>query len=417
MATKYRIHEIILKSGERLPLLLHSDGSLPYLPTCYIMTTCRPSNSSSTIMIKLDAIKFLYEWANTCDIDIEKRFESDAMLTLIEIDSLVYSCRLRINDLIENYQFSTKKMNKKKVTAIHRVVDYTTQSKRLIYISHYLRWITDELTKKMHRKHPQYIQIQKNIVQVISWIHNRTPKRKGKTFSRVNPPKGFSLEVQKKILEVIEPDHSQNPWKNEFVQIRNQLYVIICVALGIRVGESLSIKLKDVVRTGENPSLTICRRPDDPEEDRARAPKVKTLERTLRIGPAWCPLVILYLDKYRRRLRRARKHSYLFVSRNGEKLSYASACNIFVTLRRKVEGLPQNLTQHLIRHAWNERFSEQGESLGLSLDEICESRREMMGWSIVSEMPELYNRRYTQKKAAAISLEMQRKFFERMNKI
>ena len=406
----FRIHEAILEDGERLPLLVDHAGNVPFLPSLYVMGALRPRDASSTISIKLNAIKLLYLWAAARGLDIEARFGCEEMLSLIEIDNLVYHSRFQLDQFKPSPQSSNSKVIDLKPDNI-TVVDYTTQAKRLHDITHYLNWITHELMKNIDRKNPKYEYMLTTLNRVLTAIKSRIPNRISASSSRINPPKGFSREIQQRILEVIEPPHPDNPFKNEFVKIRNQLYVTICIALGPRIGESLNIKLQDIDLSGDRPKIRIRRRPDDPEEDRSRAPRVKTLERTLPVAREWAALIHNYLNRYRKRLRKARKHHFLFVARDGEKLSYASACQIFATLKNRVDGIPTNFSQHLCRHAWNERFSEQAEMKGLTPDEIREARRNIMGWGISSRMPERYDRRFAQKKAEDLSIQMQENYF------
>lgn len=418
MSSRFQIINTILEDGERLPVLLAPDGSVPFLPAYYVMSLCRPRDSANTIIVKLTAIRILYEWANLNEVDLVDRFRSGKMLTGAERDNLVHVCRLQLNAYLVRQE---KHANRKQalITPIRNdvemIVEHATSTQRLHYIAHYLNWVGAELQKNIDRGTPEYSLFAEARERFIREIKIRAVKRIARGQSRSNPPKGFSKEVQDRIVDVLTPNHTDNPWKNEFVQLRNQLYVTMCLAFGLRVGESLCIKLQDVYLAGNRPRIEIMRRPDDPEEDRIPAPQVKTLPRPLPLNnnqeKSWAPLIHKYLNKYRKRLKNARKHNFLFVSRSGEKLSYNSAIKIFTALR-KVDGLPDNLTQHLCRHACNERFSEEAEAQQMTADDVREARRQLMGWSPASRMPELYDQRFTQRKADQISMDMQKKFFK-----
>nr|WP_287410218.1 site-specific integrase [Pseudodesulfovibrio sp.] len=420
----YTVVENIGLDGERLPVLLAPDGGVPFLPAYYVASICRPRDSSSTITIKLNNIKFLYEWTKICGFDLERRFESSEMLSSREIDSLVYVCRLRMKSLKAEYTYASNTVSPKDV-GIVRIgeqppklgdsseifVNHSTQARRLDSIAKYLQWMSFELMKNLDRANPEYENRVEATNRVIGWIRHRIPRHMARSQSRLSPPRGFEKEVQDIILDLVESANVNNPWKNKFVRIRNQLYITMCVMLGLRMGESLSLKLEDVYLMGDRPRIDIVRRPDDPDESRIPAPKVKTLERSLALGSSWVKLLPLYL-KYRRRLRGAKKHPYLFVSRTGTPLAYSSACKIFTTLRDKHSQLPNDLTQHVIRHAWNERFSEYADASGVSADDVREIRREAMGWSVSSVMPEKYNQRFIQRKTDEISVLMQEQMLE-----
>ncbi|TDT91764.1 tyrosine-type recombinase/integrase [Pseudodesulfovibrio indicus] len=410
MVNRFKILEITLEGGERLPVLLAPDGTLPFLPAYYVMSMCRPRDSANTITVKLTAIKILLEWAALNEIDLKERFRSGKMLTGSERDNLLHACRLHFNTLMALQQTTVVKLGGDAI----KTVNNATAAQRIHYIAHYLNWMGSELIKNIDRSRPEFGQLHKVRANFVDELRLRAVRRIGRSQSRSNPPRGFSKKVQDRIVEVIVPGHPDNPWKNAFVQIRNQLYITMCLAFGLRIGESLCIKLQDVRLSGNCPRIEIVRRPDDPEDDRNPAPQVKTLPRPLPLNSnqekSWTPLIHRYLTNYRRRLKKARNHKFFFVARNGEKLSYSSAISILKTLRN-VSGIPDDLTQHLVRHACNERFSENAEALQMSADDVREARRQLMGWGPASRMPELYDQRFIQNKAHEISMEMQEDFF------
>lgn len=418
MGSRFQVLDTTLEGGERLPALLAPDGTIPFFPAYYVMSMCRPRDSANTIAVKLAAIKILYEWAALKRIDLKDRFRSGKMLNGTERDALIHVCKLQFNAYIarqeareSNETSSIVKIDRDEM----RTVEYATYSQRIHYIALYLDWMGAEIIKDIDRYRPEYTQLKEAREQFINELKLRAPRRIARSQSRSNPPRGFSVEVQNRIRDVIEPDHPENPWKNKFVKARNQLYVTMCLAFGFRVGESLCIKLEDVTLTGTHPCINIVRRPNDPEEDRSPAPQVKTLGRPVALNSnqarSWASLIHEYLNKYRKRIRKAQKHKFFFVARNGEKLSYNSALSIFTALR-KVKGIPDDLTQHLVRHAWNERFSESAEAKQMSAEDVREARRQQMGWSPASKMPELYDQRFIQTKAHEVSLDMQNEFFK-----
>jgi len=418
MGSRFQILQTTLEGGERLPSLLAPNGTIPFLPAYYVVSMCRPRDSANTITVKLTAIKILYEWAAIKGINLKDRFQSGKMLNGTERDNLVHVCRLQFNTYIARQEARESKGASPVVKIggnAMKTVEHATSTQRIHYIADYLEWMGAELIKNIDRYRPEYEQLNEARERFVGEFRLRSVRRIANSRSRSNPPRGFSKEVQDRIKAVIEPNHPDNPWKNEFVQLRNQLYVTMCLAFGLRVGESLCIKLPDVKLTGNSPRIEIVRRPDDPEEDRNPAPQVKTLPRPLPLNSnqekSWAPLIHRFLNKYRKRLKKARKHSFFFVARDGEKLSYNSAITIFKTLR-KVDGVPDYLTQHLVRHACNERFSENAQALQMPEGDVREARRQLMGWSAGSKMPELYNQPFIKKRADEVSMEMQNEIFK-----
>jgi integrase len=92
---------------------------------------------------------------------------------------------------------------------------------------------------------------------------------------------------------------------------------------------------------------------------------------------------------------------------DGQPLSLKSIDKIFVQLREACPGLPIALTSHVLRHTWNERFSEQAELLGLTDTVEEKARNEQQGWTDNSTSAATYTRRYVSRKGRNISLKLQ----------
>jgi integrase len=74
------------------------------------------------------------------------------------------------------------------------------------------------------------------------------------------------------------------------------------------------------------------------------------------------------------------------------------------------------LTSHVMRHTWNERFSEQAEAMGLSESAEEKARNTQQGWSDNSKMAATYTRRHTAKKGREISLKLQERLDDKLNR-
>ncbi|MGD7494976.1 hypothetical protein ACQCP4_06100, partial [Ralstonia pseudosolanacearum] len=105
-----------------------------------------------------------------------------------------------------------------------------------------------------------------------------------------------------------------------------------------------------------------------------------------------------------------RRHGFLWTTSNGVPLALSTVNDIFRRLRKKVPGLPSDLTPHALRHDWNERFSEKIDSLPAERKpgdaKEAQVRSHMMGWESNSNMAARYTKRFIQKKAAEIAEEM-----------
>src|SRR5690606_8418897 len=109
----------------------------------------------------------------------------------------------------------------------------------------------------------------------------------------------------------------------------------------------------------------------------------------------------------------AHSHGYLMVARDGKPLSLSSLNEIFIELRL-LDGLPDDLSPHILRYTWNDMFSELADRKiaegKWTVDTEKLTRRYHQGWKLDSSMPFKYAQRHIQKEARKISLEMQRDY-------
>jgi integrase len=114
-----------------------------------------------------------------------------------------------------------------------------------------------------------------------------------------------------------------------------------------------------------------------------------------------------YINHQRRKIKAARKYPQLILADDGQPLSLKSMDKIFVQLRNACPGLPVTLTSHVMRHTWNERFSEQVELLGLTDAVEEKAGNEQQGWTDSSKSAATYTRRHASRKGRALSLKLQ----------
>jgi integrase len=114
-----------------------------------------------------------------------------------------------------------------------------------------------------------------------------------------------------------------------------------------------------------------------------------------------------YINQQRKKIKAARKHPQLIVTDDGQPMSLTTADKIFRQLREACPGLPVTLTSHVMRHTWNERFSEQAELLGLTDAVEEKARNEQQGWTDNSKSAATYTRRHASRKGRAVALKLQ----------
>jgi integrase len=124
---------------------------------------------------------------------------------------------------------------------------------------------------------------------------------------------------------------------------------------GVRAGELLTLRVQDV-RFGAIPSITVVRRPPDPDDPRRPRPRVKKLGRTIPIDAPFASVMNRYIMEFREELVRRAKvdFPYLIVTDDGAPLSRPRLNAIFLEIRAKYpKELPEDLTPHSLRHTFS----------------------------------------------------------------
>jgi integrase len=149
--------------------------------------------------------------------------------------------------------------------------------------------------------------------------------------------------------------------------------------------------------------------PDDPRRTPAR---VKTSGRPIPIDEL-AEVAERYVADVRQQLPTASKHPFLFVeARGGKPMTRSSVASVFRHLNAELRWL-RPVTPHVLRHTWNDRFSERAEELKWSAEQEAEYRCLLMGWKDGSPMARRYTRKRQQRKAIAASRILQRRMFPR----
>lgn len=224
---------------------------------------------------------------------------------------------------------------------------------------------------------------------------------------KIGAREGLSPDDQKRLLNVVNPSSPDNPWSHGFAVHRNWLIVVILLATGMRRGELLGLQIGDLDQ--RLPQIRVLRRADAIEDPRKIQANTKTNDRIVELRPAIMKAVWTYIKDYRNKIKAARKYPQLIVANDGQPLSLKSIDKIFAQLRAACPDLPVRLSSHVMRHTWNERFSEQAEELGLSDSVEEKARNEQQGWADNSKSAATYTRRYANRKGRELALRLQEK--------
>lgn len=412
----YLIEWARFQSGERLPLLVRRATGLPIeAPTYWIVATERPLNkASATLEKQLRHLMLLYLWAEWRGRTPEEVIRSPEFLTLEQLNDLDRFCRLQLQDAIAEAR---------NVVGVSANVIPIRKAKRHEAVGHHARINVGHRLAVIHSflEHASFAHASRmepgSAIRDIYEQNRKFVLRALRERSRAFRPRrsagesreGLELEAREALMAAIKQGQSGNPFEPQ-VQIRNELIIRLLFELGMRRGELLCLRVSDIKLAPDGGLLTIVRRPQDPEDPRQPKPQVKTLGRELPLGSTLRELFLAYLAE-RRKLAGARKHPFLFVSStDGSPLSYWSMTKIFKPLR-KVNGIPDDLTAHILRHDWNDRFSEMSDRASphrTSVDATKEERARAyaMGWSNI-ETAANYTRRWTREAANRRMLELQ----------
>jgi integrase len=332
----------------------------------------------------------LYETLSESEISLLERAKDNDLLNLGEIEALVARCKYKKSILKNSTALGSpnvvpirRALTKTRISRLNlHAVKADTAAMRLHYIASYLQWFVEYIfLLNIPSNRQEFREIGALTIRAIK---NRTPNSSTSKARR----KGLTKEQEHKLLRLIELDSPQNPWANQFIRNRNNLIVRLLLATGIRKGELLGLKIHDI------------------EDFRIRQPQSKTASRRLQIAQDLADGLREHIEEYRIKQGDARKYPFVFVSDQGIPLALNSIDLIFSMLRRAAPELAP-ISAHILRHTWNDRFSELVEGASLNLNEEKQLRNYLMGWSEKSKMAEKYTVRYIEERARAMSLKMQ----------
>lgn len=417
----YAVKTIVLSSGERLPVLMAlATGAPLFEPSVYVVSEIRATNrASNTIDQVLRSIMVLQLFLDSSQIDIEQRFREGSVFRLSELDELVRHCRrpvadqLKCNSITPPHK-SVRRGAAESMRLVQRQFAPTevaghTAANRIRVIRDYLDWLVRYRMARHHSRAAEGERLWSEWASCKDALDARLPRHKGR--NTIGQREGLQPEVAERLLSVTSPTSPENPWKGEGTSIRNALLVRWFYELGLRRGELLNVKIPDINFQSEE--LIVVRRADDPEDPRKDQPLVKTRDRKIPLSPGLCRLTHEYITSTRRSTEGARLHPFLFIAMGtGAPLSLSAVNAVFAKLRNAFSGEFDAVTPHVLRHTWNDRFSDVMDNAKVSEAEEEGMRSFLMGWSPTSKTSVNYTRRHVRLKAQQVSLEMQAKQVE-----
>lgn len=339
----------------------------------------------------LEAIKRICEWEFSNNINLSTRFQRCQFLSGAEVDSL--ACHLQA-------------ARRSKPGAVIGRGKYNT------YLGHtadYLRWLADEVLTDA------------NAPAIRDAITDQDNRIRGKVSRRA----GSRAAREQRILTKRLPDGAMEQLKSLFdnpfqriyrksdkgSRLRNVLMLRVLYETGMRRGELLGLKLRNLLESGGSGRafLEIERNHHDEFDTRVNQPVGKTLGRTVPISPETeRQLLEEYIKVWRAEIPGVgfSNEDFIFVNHRAGRTQgrpvTKSAFNSAITQLGRVFPNLQVVHPHLLRHDWNYRFSCRCDEEKWTVEDERESREILMGWKHDSPMSQLYNRRHIQEKANEI---------------
>jgi len=394
----------VMESGERYCLLLDSSGLPSYYPNLYVTTQVRNrSLSFSAMESTLSGISVLGRFLDERGENLQLRFNEGKFLDESELDAIRDYCQIKFRSrttkedpngifTLDELQWSDEKVSSE------------TEYARLTVIAKYLKWLAEQIIG-LSKDRFSVLQIGK----MEKALKSRRPVKKSRN-AEVDV-KGLSGEQLDLLFELFRPESGFNPFKDKSIRVRNRLMFLMLYHLGLRGGELLNIRIRDMDFSSNQ--LIVARRADEKDDPRRDQPLVKTLDRRLPLKDTLAKEIHDYIIGVRRLVANSTKNDFLFVTHKsgptqGQPLS-KSAYKKIIGIVRKVSPNLFNLTGHQLRHAWNEKFSEQMDSMDESPSEEQQEkiRSYLMGWREGSGTAATYNKRFIRKKANEAAMKLQ----------
>ena len=404
MTKLYGVNRFIMDSGERSCLVVDRSTGLPlYYPNLYLATQLRnESVAFATMEAEASHLVVLLRYLDREGIDLETRILKRQFFKDFEIDALRDFTQRKLKKLpigiSPDSMFTLEELEESVGN-----VSNGTQYVRLTAIANYLGWFANHLLGQADQD------VKDQIEAMRQQIKERRPAKKGRNDNRLN--KSLSDEQLDALFEVIRPGSGLNPF-GELVQRRNRLMILIMFHLGIRGGELLNIRIRDIDFAKNH--LEIVRRADEQDDTRPNEPNAKTLGRLLPLGDVLVKELHDYITKDRRKVRNANRNDFLFVtykkgSSQGLPISKPAYYKV-IAIMRAVSPELYAMSGHMLRHTWNRKFSENMDDMDEHLGEARQEqiRSFLMGWKEGSGTAAIYNRRFIEKKGHEASLKMQK---------
>jgi hypothetical protein len=237
----FRIRVAKLTSGERLPLVVDRCGLPVPAPNQWSLFIRRPEVQQNTLIEELRTVAHVYDWAMRRNVDIDERLDTGNGLSPAELIALYQNLRY-----VRDFGRHAASRNITDATDV-RVVAGKTHAVRVCYAREYLLWGLERALYRLDVSDIRVREIRERCERIRrAAIDFQRPSSDGVT-KRI----GLDREKRARLLEVVNPQYPQNPFRRT-VRYRNWVLILLLMTFGFRRGESLKIYVSDVNVKGRN---------------------------------------------------------------------------------------------------------------------------------------------------------------------
>ncbi|EJE4182837.1 site-specific integrase [Vibrio parahaemolyticus] len=411
-----------MSSGESYSILLGEDGMpLPYQNLFVTLNYRNKSKASNTCYRVFEHLCFLEEICQFEKIDLIERCKTGDFLTSKDFENIKKHSTFKVasfREMVARHESSNVVNIKKKKLETARanivvnpegdISPHTTYN-RLTVFAEFIGWLEKKLFSSKD-----------------STAEFELKKIRGDKFGTSDEALDWgdwkSLEPIEKtrVLDVVHPDSSENPWKSESIRHRNQLIVNMFFAIGCRLGELLKIRVKtdhnqsDIrKRDQDGRYFVMIRSKTDNNDKRKRRPEGKTVGRVVPMDRRLVEMYENYLIHHRPNATGSEHIEYLFVTHHHKKRTNAalSMAQVQKVFRQIAAVVGFRVHSHVGRYTWNDEFSgfaDRRIAEGKTTEAKSEAdRKKLMGWTDNSKSAKRYSKRHDDKRAMEIALDLQ----------
>ncbi|WP_149982392.1 site-specific integrase [Pseudoalteromonas rhizosphaerae] len=409
--SKYRL-------GDKRFIAFIDENHIPVEPlaNAFLYTIFFHSSIATKFRIA-NELKIILNYFKSKAINLEERISTGELLTEAEISNFYASMRMNKSALDQKdqiYSINTPDIYSKKIRNSISVSNHSsalvaieTCTGRVRTFRKYLSYIFDYFHG--HSIPSQELLSSFSRIQARIQIKEKYTKESKSYKSMMLQESVIENDTYKQFKEVIQPHNPRNPFKKS--KFRNYLILSILDQTGIRRSEVCKIKISDCQFFDSFDKIKIYSTPDDSSDPRLDRPNNKRgISHLVSINTSLMHEIYFYINSIRNLYPKAASHDFLFISEKNSKNSAGlplSRNSVNYSLKKVSRLLNSKIHPHLLRHKWNERYTEYAAKKGLNKEWVEDSRRAAMGWVPGSNTGRIYNLKYEQLTAMRIMQEHQ----------